>query len=123
MKKIAILILVLFAFLSNAQEKKLCITVNDLPAVTGGVSDYEFRLQITNDLISTFKEYNTSAIGYVNERKVYRSGIPDASEVKLLELWMQNGLELGNHTFSHPNYHKVPFDQYTENILKGEKII
>lgn len=35
---------------------------------------------------------------------------------------MKNGLELGNHTFSHPDYNLVTFKEFSLDILKGEKI-
>ncbi len=108
---------------NSAQNKKMCITVDDLPAVTGGISEYDFRLDITTGLVNTFKKYNIPAIGYVNERKLYDQGQVNSMEVKLLELWLQSGLELGNHTFSHMNYHKASFKDYTEDVIKGEKVI
>ena len=31
-------------------------------------------------------------------------------------------MDLGNHTFSHPDYNSVAFKDYSEDILKGETI-
>jgi len=111
----------LFVF-GVAQKKKVCITVDDLPAVTNGINDYAFRLEITEKLIRTFKNYQAPAIGYVNERKVHHNGKAVPEEVRLLELWLEGGLELGNHTFSHPSYHATSFGEYTQDIIKGERI-
>jgi len=104
------------------QEKKVCITVDDLPTVHYDIEGYSFKYEITNALVKAFVDNQVPAIGYVNESKLYNEGVLDTARVVLLELWLQNRLELGNHTFSHLNYHKVPFEQYTEDILKGEKI-
>ena len=117
------LVFALFLIFSYAQDKKMCITVDDLPTVTNGIPGYDFRLQITESLIRIFNEHEIPAIGYVNESKLYRNGTLDSMEVQLLELWLQNGLDLGNHTFSHMNYHRVPFETYTNDILEGEKVI
>lgn len=38
-------------------------------------------------------------------------------------MWLENGYELGNHTYSHIDYHKTSFDDFVENFLKGETII
>ena len=58
----------------------------------------------------------------MNERKLYSKGKVNPLQTQLLELWLQNGYELGNHTFSHMNYHKSSFEAFTNDIIKGEKI-
>lgn len=105
-----------------AQNKTMSITIDDLPVVSYGTDDPEFHLRVTQDLIRTFDEYDIPAIGYVNEFKLYRDGQPDSDQVNLLELWLKNGYELGNHTFSHKNYHQVSFEEFTADVIKGEKI-
>jgi hypothetical protein len=62
---------------------------------------------ITGSTTSTFVKYNVRAIGFVNENKLYEDGAPDPNRVALLQQWLDNGLELGNHTFSHPNYNNL----------------
>lgn len=118
----SIIILVMTFQITNAQQKTMCITVDDLPVVPYGIEDPDFHREITQDLINTFKQFEIPAIGYVNERKLYRNDEPDPDKVKLLDMWLQNGYELGNHTFSHKDYHQVPFEEFTEDVLKGEEI-
>ena len=105
-----------------AQNKTVCITVDDLPVVSYGNDDPDFHLGVTQMLINTFIEYDIPAIGYVNEFKLYNDGRLDTHQVKLLELWTENGYELGNHTFSHKNYHQVSFEEFTTDVIRGEKI-
>ncbi|MEM6362103.1 MAG: polysaccharide deacetylase family protein [Bacteroidota bacterium] len=50
------------------------------------------------------------------------NGSLDESRVDLLRQWLKAGYELGNHTYSHPNYHKTSFENFTEDILKGERV-
>jgi peptidoglycan/xylan/chitin deacetylase (PgdA/CDA1 family) len=107
---------------SFAQNHKVAITVDDLPTVPYGIEDLEFQKELTLQLIQTFVEFDIPAIGYVNESKLYDNGELDSDKVGLLELWLSNGYELGNHTFSHPNYHETPFDDFTADVLKGEKV-
>lgn len=116
-----ILLCLVFSF-AEAQDKKLCITVDDLPTVTYGIHEPIFAKEITIDLINTFNKFDIQAIGYVNEGKLYQDGRLDSSKVQLLEIWLENGLDLGNHTYSHSNYHDVSFDEFTEDIIKGEKV-
>ncbi|MEQ9221800.1 MAG: polysaccharide deacetylase family protein [Cyclobacteriaceae bacterium] len=115
-------LLTVLVLIGQAQHKKVCITVDDLPTVTYGVGGYDHRVQITSGIIEAFKTFAVPAIGYVNETKLYQKGKLDSLEVDLLEMWLSNGLELGNHTYAHLNFHEVAFEEFTSNILKGERV-
>ncbi|MEQ9168649.1 MAG: polysaccharide deacetylase family protein [Fulvivirga sp.] len=123
MKLLSTFFLVLISLLAQAQTKQICITVDDLPIVPYGVSSSLTQFEITQKLLATFKEYDVPAIGYVNEGKLYPNGTFDESKYKLLVYWVENGFELGNHTYSHGSYHKMSYSDFTEEILKGEKHI
>ncbi|UCS92931.1 polysaccharide deacetylase family protein [Echinicola marina] len=124
MKHLSIsLFFLVICFQSTAQEKKICITVDDLPTVTYGINDIAFHNRITQSLVLTFIQEDVPAIGYVNESKLYEGDQLDSAKLQLLEYWLSQGLELGNHTFSHSNYHEVGFDAFTSDIIKGENIL
>ncbi|MEP0985715.1 polysaccharide deacetylase family protein [Ekhidna sp.] len=106
-----------------AQQKRMCVTVDDLPLVKYGIKTEGHEEAITEGLLAAFKKHNVPAIGYVNENKVRPNGQPDERRVKLLERWLEEGYELGNHTYSHKNFNRVPFEEYTTDVIKGEKII
>ena len=105
-----------------AQQHKVCITVDDLPVVNYGIQDIDYLRGITRDLITTFDNYQIPAIGFLNETKLYRSGKLDTARVDLLAMWLTNGYELGNHSYSHHNYHQVGYEIFTQDILKGEQV-
>lgn len=108
---------------AKSQDKQLCITVDDLPTVHYGAGGQEFQWLITDSIVSTLVRNKAIGIGYVNERKLYdQDGQVDSFQVKLLRHWLENGQELGNHTYSHMNYHRVSFEDYTRDILRGEQI-
>ncbi len=125
MKLKLILFSILFALhlQSFCQNKKICITIDDLPVVAYGINDTDFQMNITNKLIRTFEEYNIPAIGYVNERKLYDEDRLNSARLDLLVQWVSNGYELGNHTFSHPSYNNVSDTAYFANIKNGEQHI
>jgi peptidoglycan/xylan/chitin deacetylase (PgdA/CDA1 family) len=81
------------------------VTFDDLPATpAGGVSNDPARLQeLTRKLLSQLRKYNVPAVGFVNEGKLFVDG-EEAANVKrrtgLLKMWVDAGLELGNHTYS-----------------------
>lgn len=112
----------LTSFNSEAQQKLVNLSVDDLTVVSYGIQDTTFTYGITRSLIQTFDKYQIPAIGFVNESKVYTNDSVDLSKVKHLEMWASKGYDLGNHTFAHLSYHRTPFDEYTAGVLKGEQI-
>ena len=107
---------------SSAQQKQVCITVDDLPVVSYGKPTQAFLEEVTTKLIATFDRYSIPAIGYVNEKKLYEKNKVDTDKVHLLDLWLTSGYELGNHTYSHPSYHRTSFDDFTQDVMKGEMV-
>jgi peptidoglycan/xylan/chitin deacetylase (PgdA/CDA1 family) len=105
-----------------AQEKEICITLDDLPTVSYDFKEIEFQQTIIKKLIATFDAYQIPAIGFVNEGKLYKNGALDPAKVDLLKTWLGAGYELGNHTYAHKDYHKVTFDKFSQDIIDGEKV-
>ncbi|NWF89372.1 MAG: polysaccharide deacetylase family protein [Ignavibacteriaceae bacterium] len=122
--KIHFVILLLFFFIQiiSAQNKNICFTIDDLPVVSYGMNDTAFQRKLMDGIINSLKKHNIPAIGFVNERKLYSNDSVNKFQVSLLEKWLDNNLELGNHTFSHPDYNKVSFADFAQDVLKGELI-
>lgn len=120
---VSIIFCLLFSNRALHGQKQICITVDDLPVVGYGLnSDADWK-SVTDKLISSFKKFDIPAIGYVNESKLKTRGQLSKQRVALLELWLSNGYELGNHTYSHIDYHKTSFKSFVNNIMNGERII
>ena len=119
MKSTISLILIALSFGLFAQQK-MSITIDDLPSVDYGLGNHT---EITNGLLSALKNHDAPAVAFVNERKLYEDGQLSNEKVRLLELWIEAGHELGNHTYSHMNYHNVNLEEYAKDILKGERNI
>ncbi|WPP49279.1 polysaccharide deacetylase family protein [Catalinimonas niigatensis] len=122
MKNYLFLYLLFISISSFAQNKEVCFTIDDLPVVNYGNNDEDYLRDITQKLITTFDNYGIPAIGFVNESKLYQQQTLHPIQVQLLEMWLKSGYELGNHSYSHMNFHQVSFEDYTADILKGEKI-
>ncbi len=121
--KFLFLVLLGFSFSIRAQksQKFIAVTIDDLPVVSTR-ADLKNRQQITNKLLDHIKKAKVPAIGFVNENKLYKDEKRDEAQIDLLRSWLDAGLELGNHTFSHVNIADVPLDKYEADILKGEII-
>jgi len=123
MRNIVFLLFLYPFFCAHSQDKKICITVDDLPAVTYSSTKGELDREITSKLIKTFDSFNIPAIGFVVERQLYKEGKLDSTKLEILEMWLENGYNLGNHTYSHFDYNNVPDSVYFNDIIKGQEII
>lgn len=99
--------------------RTVAITIDDLPVVTRRHTPEVYR-NITQRLVASLKKNEVPAIGFVNEKKLYSDGSLDTLQVSLLKSWLDAGLELGNHTYSHPSLHNISLDDYQKEILQGE---
>jgi hypothetical protein len=117
-----VLVMAFSALLSFSQTKQLCLSVDDLPVVIYGAEDNCFQDQLSDKLISSIRRNNIPAIGFVNECKLYDAKGISSFQVGLLKKWIDSGLEVGNHTYSHPGYNSLSLKDYSQEILKGEII-
>jgi peptidoglycan/xylan/chitin deacetylase (PgdA/CDA1 family) len=115
------LVVLLFASSVLAQMRTIAVTIDDLPVVSTRRM-IENRREITKKLLSHIKKANVPAIGFVNENKLFVNGVRDEKEVDLLRMWLDAGLELGNHTYSHRSADAISVKDYTDDILRGEVV-
>jgi hypothetical protein len=79
--------------------REVAVTFDDLPAQLGNARVAE----INRKLVESITRHKIPAVGFVNEGRLFVPGESDArvAQIALLRLWLDAGLELGNHTFSH----------------------
>ncbi|MBK9172878.1 MAG: polysaccharide deacetylase family protein [Chloracidobacterium sp.] len=99
-------------------NRSVAVTFDDLPATHGGLAEYEY---VTENLLSKLKAARVPAIGFVNERKLFVVGEIDR-RTALLKRWLDDGHELGNHSFSHIQIDRASFEQYAEDVVRGETV-
>ncbi len=105
---------------AGAAGRKIALTIDDGPAV-GVADDLDAFLRIAKGLRECFVAEEVPAIMFVNERQLHVAGQRDA-RTAVLDEWLDAGLDLGNHTYSHPRLENLELWQYTDDILKGEVI-
>ncbi len=114
--------LLLCAAAALGAGREVAITIDDLPrGGDGGARDLAGITAMTRLLLKPFQEQNIPLIGFVNAGHAGELGTQGLR--KILDLWLDAGANLGNHTYSHPNINNVPLDEYTADILKGEPIL
>src|ERR1700752_607011 len=116
----------LFSLAASARgqtaTRTIAVTLDDLPYVRIGEAAYLSSAQAaTSKILSTLKKYKAPAVGFVNERQLEFGNDRDA-RTSLLRQWVQSGMVLGNHTYSHPDFNQLTVEQFEEQIVKGDVV-
>lgn len=120
-------VLLLLSLSLNAQsakpDRQVAVTIDDLP---GGMAD---RLPasdltaMTAKLLGTLHDQNIPVVGFVNERKLYRAPGEVDARIKLLEMWLDAGFDLGNHTYSHASLNQIELKDWEDDVVQGESVL
>jgi len=103
-------------------DRQVAVTIDDLPA---GMADRLPAADITamtTKLLTTLRDQKIPVVGFVNEKKLYKTGEVD-ERIKALEMWLDYGFELGNHTFSHASLNQVGLKAWEDDVIQGESVI
>jgi peptidoglycan/xylan/chitin deacetylase (PgdA/CDA1 family) len=112
------------ATFAQASRREVAITFDDLPIAGVLPRDIHSSRELTQKLIAAVTAHHIPAIGFVNEDKLNDAdGSIDSARVDLLRRWLDAGLELGNHGYSHRDLHLVPLALFEEDVIRGEKVI
>lgn len=128
MRRAIVLVLVLLvplAVRSDSPGRTLAITIDDLPyASVEGVSDAGALAdvqRINEAILAALARHRAPAVGFVNESRLQVAGERDA-RVAVLQRWVEAGLVLGNHTFSHLKLQDTPLEQYEDDVVRGDVV-
>jgi len=116
---------VAFVFLLSAAHapgpKQVAITIDDLPRSGSGIiSTFPDLQRFTKALLAPLASAHIPFIGFVNERS--RANLTPAQLRRLLDIWLDSGGDLGNHTATHPDLNRTPLEKYEQDILAGETV-
>jgi peptidoglycan/xylan/chitin deacetylase (PgdA/CDA1 family) len=124
MKPFAACVLIGLALLpsQSVQPRQVCFTIDDLPWVSAAPVSEDAIAKQTRQLIAALVANRIPAIGFVNEQKLAPNGTVDERRVRLLQYWLDAGMELGNHTFSHLDLHATTLDEFQRDVVRGEAV-
>lgn len=107
---------------AQTPTRTMAVTIDDLPYVRMSDAPYLPSAQTaTAKILSTLKKYKVHAVGFVNERQLDYGNDREA-RTALLRQWVQSGMTLGNHTYSHPDFNRLTVAQFQEEIEKGDLV-
>jgi peptidoglycan/xylan/chitin deacetylase (PgdA/CDA1 family) len=120
MRKILCAMIILALGSAVGQTREVCVTIDDLPVAGPQTPTLRFRQLVTAKLLDALTRHHVPAIGFVNAKKLSTSDAPDSSNMELLTQWLDRGMDLGNHTYSHKDYNTVGFDEFSADVVQGE---
>ncbi len=119
------LLLPLLAFAAHAAEpdRRIAITIDDLPWQRIGHTPPADLAERHARLMTQLRQAGVPAVGFVNEGKLEADGQTQAQRVDMLRDWLDAGFELGNHTHGHLDLHEVGLAAFQQDILRGERVL
>src|SRR5271156_1865006 len=106
-------------------QKTVVVTVDDLPGALPGndfaLGELKNLQKINRGIPAILKAHHAWAVGFVNERKLQVWGERDA-RAELLQMWLDAGLTLGNHTYEHTDFNTHTLQAFEDETIRGEVV-
>ena len=103
-------------------ERRIAITIDDLPAGAANVMSAAQITAMTKQLLGTLREQKIPVVGFVNERKLYFKWGEVDERIAALNMWLDAGFELGNHTYAHTSLNRVSLRDFEDAVVQGESV-
>jgi len=102
-----------------ASVDSVALTFDDLP-IADRAASIDDATAITSKLLAGLVRNRLPATGFVNECGL--EGADRDRRVALLEHWLEAGMDLGNHGYSHLSLTHTPVDEYIADAARGETV-
>jgi peptidoglycan/xylan/chitin deacetylase (PgdA/CDA1 family) len=106
-----------------AIERRIAITIDDLPWASLGEETPPTLAEYHPRLMAALAAEKAPVIGFVNEGKLLAGGKVETARVHLLRDWLAAGADLGNHTQDHGDLHAIGLEEYESQVLRGETFL
>ncbi len=103
-------------------DRQVAVTIDDLPGTNAESMNATTLTEMTSKLLTALRQEKVPAVGFVNEVKLYKPGEVDA-RIKVLNMWLDSGFELGNHTFHHTSLNRAGLQAWEDDTIQGESVI
>ncbi|MGC1302075.1 MAG: polysaccharide deacetylase family protein [Caulobacteraceae bacterium] len=109
----------LLASVGFARAEPVALTFDDLPTLALTSSTPYARIT-TERLLGRLRRHRLPATGFVNEGKL--EGADRTQRIALLSDWLNAGMDLGNHGYSHESLNRTPVQAYIGDVSRGETV-
>jgi peptidoglycan/xylan/chitin deacetylase (PgdA/CDA1 family) len=111
------------AFAADAPpDRQIAVTIDDLPAGAANSMSAAAITEMTAKLLAALRQAKVPAVGFVNERKLYYNWGEVDERIKALNMWLDAGFDLGNHTFGHTSLNLMGLKEFEESVIQGESV-
>jgi peptidoglycan/xylan/chitin deacetylase (PgdA/CDA1 family) len=102
-------------------DRQVAVTIDDLPAGMADRLPASDITAMTAKLLTALRDQKIPVVGFVNEKKLFKPGEVD-ERIKALQMWLDYGFELGNHTFSHMSLNQRELKDWEDDVVQGENV-
>ncbi len=109
--------------LDSIPRREIAITFDDIPGVALLASQRCNRQAIAGmnrKLLQSVTAHRIPALGLVVEGRLCERERPALPGI--LNMWLDAGAQLGNHSFSHLDLNDTPLSQYQADVMRGERV-
>jgi peptidoglycan/xylan/chitin deacetylase (PgdA/CDA1 family) len=114
MARALLAVLLLCALPLSAAPRSVVFTFDDIPGVSHGADRCDLA-PLNRKLVEAIKRNRIPALGLVVESRGCRNQL-----ASLYSIWLDAGLELGNHTASHRDFNVTPLEEFQRDTIEGE---
>ncbi|HSQ34625.1 MAG TPA: polysaccharide deacetylase family protein, partial [Candidatus Binatia bacterium] len=97
--------------------REIAVTVDDLPGVKTGGDGAADAIRVSQRIVRALKKLRIPTLGFVNGQREF----PDdpGATARILKIWTDAGMELGNHTARHSSLHQVSVEAFKADVRDG----
>jgi len=103
-------------------QRRIAVTIDDLPAGAANVMTAAEITAMTSRLLATLQQQKIPVVGFVNERKLYYKWGEVDERIKALNMWLDAGFDLGNHTYAHTSLNRAGLKDFEDSLIQGESV-
>jgi peptidoglycan/xylan/chitin deacetylase (PgdA/CDA1 family) len=103
-------------------DRQVAITIDDLPSAAANTMSAAAITEMTGKLLAALTQNKVPAVGFVNEKELYYHLGEVDQRIKALNMWLDAGLELGNHTFNHTSLNLAGLQEFEDSVIQGETV-
>lgn len=116
----SILFALIFAVLvAPAAAEDVALTFDDLPSLSLSPT-LAYQQATTKQLLRGLRRHRFPSIGFVTEGKL--EGYDKPQRIAMLVEWLNEGMDLGNHGYSHMSLSTTPVDAYIDDVARGDAV-
>jgi peptidoglycan/xylan/chitin deacetylase (PgdA/CDA1 family) len=103
-----------------AAERAVTLTFDDLPLAGPRQGRAQVEM-VTSGILEALDKHDAPALGLVTTKNVLFEGQVDF-RLDQLRRWLEAGATLGNHSFSHRSFQKVPLEEFQDDFVQGDLV-